>query len=204
MLIFSLPVLIVFPFVSLLIGLVLCIFFYWMWRRLKGDTNDSQNIAMQGMPCVITNMFCNFLAGIFGISALLCFIEHSLNMREIEVQIPVTTVSSCWNKYIKASLTNAWQKAWAYRKMSRDIFFLQGYNKFTSLWPWMPSIDLGIHPFIGIGNVSIWVKHSSMVRRKNTNNEIMPIDIYSIDLSSATMYLYTEPDVEENDEFCLK
>nr|XP_022289388.1 uncharacterized protein LOC111101248 isoform X2 [Crassostrea virginica] len=44
----NLPVLIVFPFVSLLIGLVLCIFFYWMWRRLNGDTNDTQNIAMQG------------------------------------------------------------------------------------------------------------------------------------------------------------
>ena len=99
--IFSLPVLIVFPFVSLLIGLVLSICFYWMWRRLKGDKNDTHNIAMQGMQCVIIDMFCNFLAGFFFILALLCFIEHSLNIREIEVRIPVTTVSSYWNKYLK-------------------------------------------------------------------------------------------------------
>ena len=45
----------------------------------------------------------------------------------------------------------------------------------TAQWPWLPRKGQNLQPFIGNGDVSIWVKNSQVGRKPQTNNESISI-----------------------------
>ena len=103
-------------------------------------------------------------------------LERSPPKRKVGCSNPSRDRPKSLKQVVTAPLPNTHHLMWVsrvlrddhHKQIPRVTVSVARYRTLTAQLPWVPSKGQNLHPIIGKGGVSIWVKNSQ-VRRKTTN-----------------------------------